>query len=135
MNRVSAQNARDRKKAYIEDLERKVALLEEKVQSIPLISKVLIQYFAQNKKLEVENAQLKEKTSTLSQEKEQLEERLSQPSDSEMFQALVKETLLQEHYAQGSAAPQRVSQQQRQFLRQWIFLQLFLTFRYACVHI
>ena len=31
MNRVSAQNARDRKKAYIEDLEKKVALLEEKV--------------------------------------------------------------------------------------------------------
>jgi len=32
MNRVSAQNARDRKKAYVEDLERKIALLEEKVR-------------------------------------------------------------------------------------------------------
>ncbi len=31
MNRVSAQNARDRKKAYIEDLEKQIALLEEKV--------------------------------------------------------------------------------------------------------
>ena len=31
MNRVSAQNARDRKKAYVDDLEKKIALLEEKV--------------------------------------------------------------------------------------------------------
>lgn len=33
MNRVSAQNARDRKRVYVEDLERKIALLEEKVMS------------------------------------------------------------------------------------------------------
>jgi hypothetical protein len=31
MNRVSAQNARDRKKAYMDDLEKKLALMEEKV--------------------------------------------------------------------------------------------------------
>ena len=33
MNRVAAQNARDRKKAYVEDLEKRVALLEDKVNS------------------------------------------------------------------------------------------------------
>lgn len=32
-NRVAAQNARDRRKHYLEDLERKVALLEEQVLS------------------------------------------------------------------------------------------------------
>lgn len=37
MNRVSAQNARDRKKAYVEDLERKVALLEEKVCKLNIL--------------------------------------------------------------------------------------------------
>lgn len=32
MNRVSAQNARDRRKVYVEDLENKISLLEHKVQ-------------------------------------------------------------------------------------------------------
>lgn len=31
MNRVAAQNARDRKKVYVEDLEKRVAMLEDKV--------------------------------------------------------------------------------------------------------
>ena len=39
MNRVAAQNARDRKKNYIESLEKKVALLENQVkQSEPDMS-------------------------------------------------------------------------------------------------
>lgn len=83
----------------------------------------------QNKKLVDENTKLKQHTTTLSQEKEQLEERLSQPTESDMFHALVKETLLQEPYAQGSAEPRNVSPQQKQFLKQWVLLQIFLTFR------
>lgn len=31
MNRVAAQNARDRRKNYVEDLEKRVALLEQQV--------------------------------------------------------------------------------------------------------
>lgn len=34
MNRVSAQSARDRKKMYVENLEKKVALLEETVSVV-----------------------------------------------------------------------------------------------------
>lgn len=113
MNRVSAQNARDRRRVYVEELEKKIALLEDK-----------------NKKLEEENMVLKQHTSTLSQENEQLGQKLNtsiQPSDS--LQALLKETLLQEPLAQGSAVPpHKVSQQQKQFLKQWILLQIFLTF-------
>lgn len=115
MNRVSAQNARDRKKAYIEDLEKKVALLEEK-----------------NKALEKENTLLKNQTTVLSQENVQLEQRLSETtmtSQGDALQALLKETLLQEPFAQGSAAPQnKVSLQQKQFLKKWLLFQIVLAF-------
>lgn len=115
MNRMSAQNARDRKKAYIEDLEKKVALLEEK-----------------NKALEKENTLLKNHTSVLSQENVQLEQRLSEStvtSPGDALQALLKETLLQEPFAQGSAVPQnKVSPQQKQFLKKWLLFQIVLAF-------
>ena len=73
---------------------------------------------------------LKKHTSALSQEKEQLEHKLSSDTnETDMLQALVKEALLQEPHAQGSAVPRDVSLQQKQFLKQWILLQIFLTFR------
>lgn len=72
---------------------------------------------------------LKKHTSSLSQENERLEEKLSQPTETDMLHALVKETLLQEPYGHGSAVPRLVSPQQKQFLKQWLLLQIFLTFR------
>ena len=39
MNRVAAQNARDRKKNYLENLEKRLALLEEEVREINLRKK------------------------------------------------------------------------------------------------
>ena len=86
---------------------------------------------------------LKRHTSTLSQEKEVLEHKMNEvttppptttttttTSQSDMLQALLKETLLQEPFAHGSAVPQhKVSPQQKQFLKKWIFLQIFLTFK------
>lgn len=115
MNRVSAQNARDRKRVYVEDLERKIALLEEK-----------------NKLLQKENEVLKKHTSTLSHENDHLEHQLNDStiiSQGDMLQALLKETLLQEPFAQGSAVPQhKVSPQQKQFLKKWLLLQIVLAF-------
>lgn len=109
MNRVSAQNARDRKKAYVEDLEKKIALLEEK-----------------NKKLEEENSVLKKHTSSLAQEKEQLAEKLDHQADD--LKALVKETLIQEPFWLGSAVPRLVSLQQKRFLKQLFLVRVILAF-------
>ena len=41
MNRIAAQNARDRKKVYVDDLERRVAELEAKVCEYILAEKHL----------------------------------------------------------------------------------------------
>lgn len=82
---------------------------------------------------------LKRHTSTLSHEKEELEHKMNEvtapttpttTSQSDMLQALLKEALLQEPFAHGSAVPQhKVSPQQKQFLKKWTFLQIFLTFK------
>lgn len=73
MNRVAAQNARDRKKAYVEDLEKRVALLEDK-----------------NKALQQENSSLKQRTTTLTEEKNRLEKRLATSIQSDLQEALVR---------------------------------------------
>lgn len=111
MNRVAAQNARDRKKHYVEDLEKKVLLLE-----------------AQNKQLLQENQSLKEHTTTLATEKQQLEQRLSTSLQADLqadLRALVKESLLE---SSGSAAP-HVSRQKKQvpvalLLQAWMALSM-----------
>ena len=41
MNRVAAQNARDRRKNYVEDLEKRVALLEQQVFILQVCSLLL----------------------------------------------------------------------------------------------
>lgn len=137
MNRVSAQNARDRKRVYVEDLERKIALLEEKVHNITNYWLPHTLSFpppcVQNKLLQKENEVLKKHTSTLSHENDHLEHQLNDStiiSQGDMLQALLKETLLQEPFAQGSAVPQhKVSPQQKQFLKKWLLLQIVLAFK------
>lgn len=87
----------------------------------------------QNRKLEEENMTLKQHASTLAQEKEKLEEKLTESSENDTLQALVKEALLQEPQALRSAAPRVVSLQQKLFLRQWL-LNILMIFRYALTH-
>ena len=98
MNRVAAQNARDRRKNYIEDLEKKVALLEK-----------------QNKQLQKENSSLKQQTTVLSSAKEQLEQSLVDSLQTDLLDGLVKRECPKETYR--SAAPGVVSPQQKQILR------------------
>jgi hypothetical protein len=86
----------------------------------------------QNKRLEEENAMLKQHTSTLTHENQQLEQQLkaSTVHQSDSLQALLKETLLQEPFAQGSAVPPHiVSPQQKQFLMKRLFLQIVLALK------
>lgn len=109
MNRVAAQNARDRKKSYIEDLEKKVALLEQ-----------------QNRQLQVENHSLKQQTSTLTTEKKQLELCLADSLQTDLLSGIVKKECPQETPIR-SAAPGVVSLQQKQLLRASL-LQFWMSF-------
>ena len=110
MNRVAAQNARDRKKSYIEDLEKKVELLEQ-----------------QNRHLLVENQSLKQQTSVLTSEKKQLELCLADSLQTDLLSGIVKKECPQETSIR-SAAPGAVSLQQKQFLRASL-LQFWMSFR------
>ncbi len=99
MNRVAAQNARDRKKYYVEDLEKKVALLEQ-----------------QNRELQAQNTELKEKNSSLTSEKQQLELCLADSLQTDIVTGQVKSESPKETPFR-SAAPSVVSLQQKRFLR------------------
>lgn len=100
MNRIAAQNARDRRKNYIEDLEKKVALLEK-----------------QNEQLQKENVSLKQQTTVLSTAKEQLEQSLVDSLQTDLLDGLVKRECPKETPTFRSAAPGVVSPQQKQILR------------------
>lgn len=83
--------------------------------------------FEQNKKLEEENSTLRQQTTSLEKDNEQLAERLDYQADD--LKALVKETLIQEPFWLGSAVPHLVSQQQKRFLKQLFLVRVLLSFR------
>ncbi len=99
MNRVAAQSARDRKKSYIDDLEKKVAILEQ-----------------QNRQLQAENQNLKQETTVLTSEKNQLELCLADSIQTDIVTGLVKRESPKETPFR-SAAPGVVSLQQKHFPR------------------
>lgn len=99
MNRVAAQNARDRKKYYVEDLEKKVALLEQ-----------------QNRELKSQNSDLKDKNTSLISEKKQLELCLADSLQTDIVTGHVKRESPRETPFR-SAAPGVVSLQQKRFPR------------------
>ena len=87
MNRMAAQNARDRKKQYMEEMEKKLARLEEqvclggmfvKLVPTPQITIIIFIFFLQNKLLTEENKKLKEHTANLETERVSLRNRLGQ---------------------------------------------------------
>lgn len=145
-NRVAAQNARDRRKHYLEDLERKVALLEEQVLNVCSVTHTHTHTIfsaqihlsciplTQNKQLQKDNQLLRERTDTLAAEKQQLEQQLISMDQkvvsldqTDFLSALVKESLLESH---GSAAP-AVSLQQKQVIPSALLIQAWTVIRWA----
>jgi hypothetical protein len=101
MNRVAAQNARDRKKVYVDDLERRVAELE-----------------AKNAKLQQENQSLRQRTATLEAEKYQLETQLHhEPSTHPFVTGTYSSTLGSEQLLESGSAVPSTSLQQKQILK------------------
>jgi hypothetical protein len=115
MNRIAAQNARDRKKNYVDDLERRVAELE-----------------AKNETLQQENQALRQKTDSLVLEKKQLETQLlhqhpyeNSPSSSTTT-ILSGSSLGQEGRSESGSAVPFTSLQQKQIL-ETLFAQVMVT--------
>ena len=80
--------------------------------------------FFQNRQLQSENKALKEHTTNLATEKQELERRLADSTSADYLQALVKGSVLE---SRGSAVP-FVSQQQKQVLNTLLF-QAWMTVR------
>lgn len=102
MNRVAAQNARDRKKNYVLDLERRLAELE-----------------AKNEKLQLENKSLREKTDALAAENHQLEKQLfhQKPHTPSILGCQFDSTLEdKENLSESGSAVPSSSLQQKQIL-------------------
>lgn len=130
MNRVAAQNARDRRKNYLESLEMKVAQLEQQVSNGRITSIHTLSYvtvFLQNKELLDQNKELKSKTDTLVAEKRALELKLAQSSSLEATRDGVLSSVTEESGMEcaGSAVPS-ISLQQKCTLvllsRTWMIL-------------
>lgn len=83
------------------------------------IPPLIIQF--QNKQLLQENTTLKHRTTTLTQEKGQLEKRLADSIQSDLQQALVMKGCGLEDSAIGSAVPDHVSPQQKQIPKALLF--------------
>lgn len=150
MNRVAAQNARDRKKTYVLDLERRLAELEAKVCThthtgmlqyfahlILCISHARFVWLVQNEKLQLENKSLREKTGALAAEKHQLEKQLlhqkphTPPSIlSRQFDSTLED--MENLSESGSAVPSS-SLQQKQVLKA-LLAQVLMTVRWVYLY-
>ena len=79
----------------------------------------------QNVQLQEENLSLKQHTTNLTTEKQQLEQRLAESAQTDVLRSLIKESLLESPV--GSAVP-RVSPQQKQLLKA-LLVRVWMTFR------